>query len=137
MNTLAQQLDTFIETLPAEEFYVHIPDDVLGILQKLRLVACDVTQYEARDVLHVWRIARKLRNSSAEMREIPGFVYGPSFDDMCELARTKSEENPGCSIHVNTRVELDGRGGICITHSVSDWFIDGCTQITYRYGSVA
>lgn len=61
MSTLAQQLDTFIETLPAEEFYVPIPEDILAVLQKLRLVACDVTQYEARDVLHVWRIAREVR----------------------------------------------------------------------------
>lgn len=59
-TTLAQQLDTFIETLPTEEFYVPIPEDILGILQKLRLVACDVTQCEARDALHIWKIAREV-----------------------------------------------------------------------------
>ena len=60
MSTLAQQLDAFVETLPIEEFYVTIPEDILTALETLGLVACDVTQHEARDVLHVWRIAREV-----------------------------------------------------------------------------
>jgi len=137
MKTLAQQLDAFIETLPKEEFYVAIPEPIIETMRTLGLVAEDPTPYEALNSLLVWKITRESRNSSLDIREIPGFERGPSFDDVCELARKESEENPGCAIHVNTRVELNGRGGVCITHSVSDWYVDGCTQLTYRNGCVA
>lgn len=66
-------------------------------------------------------------------RPIVAYEVGFSFDVVCERAKIASTINPGCAIHVNTRVEMTDAGAKLI-HSVSDWFVDGCTQVTFING---